>query len=209
MKNEKGNKKEFVMKKLRTISIALISMFLLALAVGCEKQGPLTPEQNSVEQKSQPGIEVVKFGNATGSLQKTTTVSKFIKKKKGGTISLYHANWEIGLEANVILKIPKNALSDDATIELTLNDDEFLGSLDVEFHPHGITFNEPAILDIWAQGVDLSNLPLDSLDIYYDNQTAGAWELMPRTEFVAYGNQVEVVGARIPHFSRYAIAISR
>ena len=68
-------------------------------------------------------------------------------------------------------------------------------------------FNPPAIIDITASGVDLSGVDPASVNIYYDNQETGQWEVMESDQIVVNQNEgrIEIVGAKLPHFSRYSI----
>ena len=110
--------------------------------------------------------------------------------------------------ASVTLEVPANAINEDVEFELSLETGELLGGVAVTFAPHGIVFNNPVILNMTAYGVDFSNVDPYAVDIYYDNQESGMWELMQSDNVIVDVNNgtVQVINAQLPHFSRYAIA---
>ena len=109
--------------------------------------------------------------------------------------------------AQVSLQILPGALSADVEISLSLDTNEIIGGCAVTFEPHGTTFSQPAILNIEAHGVDFTGVDPNSVDIYYDNQETGQWELMQRDDVIIDVNAgtIQVINALLPHFSRYAI----
>jgi len=109
--------------------------------------------------------------------------------------------------ASATLTITPGSISEDAEVALSMETSEILGGVSVTFEPHGVVFNQPAILNIEAHGVDFSGINPNNVDVYYDNQQTGQWELMQRDDIIIDANAgtVQVVNARLPHFSRYAI----
>jgi len=193
-------------KSLIKLIAVLVAMTALVFLGGCEKQTPF--ESDSSKQTLDPQQDQIRFISFGGnsSFEKTTTVSKWIARKSGGNLYLTHQG-DSGLVCAVILQILPGTISEDAQVSISIDDEQFIGNLDVEFKPHGITFSQPAILNIKAYGLDLSGFDPNSIDIYYDNPDTGQWELMPRDDIyvnVSLG-LVRVTNARIPHFSRYAI----
>ncbi len=143
------------MKKFRnTLASLTAAVLLTGLALNfnaCTEQSPLSTQTEVSE------INILEFAKtgSSPSLKKVTETSKFIKANRGGTLYLYHYNGNKDLEAEITLKIPKNSMSEDAEVKLTLDDEQFLGNLDIVFSPHGVTFSKPAILNIWAYGLDM------------------------------------------------------
>ncbi len=204
------------MKPVKKITKSLATAALLtALAINfnacSQNDAPLSTQTEVSENRA---VNIINFAKteSSPSLKKVTETSKFVKANRGGTLYLYHYNGNNDLEAEISLKIPANSMSEDAEVKLTLDDEQFLGNLDIVFSPHGVTFSQPAILNIWAYGLDMSDVNPNDADIYYDNEEAAQWELMPRDNFwleVDGGiGEVEVTNARLPHFSRYAVAWS-
>jgi hypothetical protein len=64
-------------------------------------------------------------------------------------------------------------MSVSADVSLTLDDEDFMGDLDIEFGPLGLTFSSPALLSIKADGLDLSNVNTQNLKLYYVNADSG------------------------------------
>ncbi len=194
----------------RTIIIGIFISGLLAGFSGCQKADPLSSSA-AVTKNTAAGQEfnILSFkGKNNRSLNKTTTVSKFIKANRGGTLYLEHEHGDLDVE--ISLTIPRNSMSENAEIEISLNDDQFLGAVDVVFQPHGITFSRPAILNIDAKGLDMSGVNPNDIDLYYVNEESGQWEQMQYDDLdvdIDDGEgEIEVKDARLPHFSRYALS---
>jgi hypothetical protein len=95
-----------------------------------------------------------------------------------------------------------------AEITISLDDEDFVGNMDVVFGPHGTVFNKPAILNVYANGLDFSGVNVEELNIYYYEPETGLWEPM-QAEFIgadAQRGEMKIINAQIPHFSRYAVA---
>ncbi len=109
--------------------------------------------------------------------------------------------------ANVSLQFGPGAINQDIEMSLSIETTELLGGVAITFSPHGTNFNNPAILNIEAHGVDLTGLDSNSIDVYYDNQNSGQWQKMQRDDVIVDVNAgtIQVINARLPHFSRYAI----
>ena len=110
--------------------------------------------------------------------------------------------------AKVSLQVLPNSIDQDKDIEIAFETTELTGGVAVVFQPHGTIFAPEAILNIEAHGVDLSNVDIDRINIYYDNQETGVWEPMERDQIIidVENGTVKVVNAKLPHFSRYGIA---
>jgi hypothetical protein len=211
------NMKTFRKKLNWMIGISVVA--LLFINVGCEKEGPLGPlslENQSNSMYSE--LQILSFGPQK-SLKKVVRASKFIEKNTGGRIVLNY-EYDCGgqeIEVGIKLQILPNAIDEDGEFELSIDDAQFLGELDVLFGPHGTIFSIPAILNIDIEIEDydpsVSNLHNLDLDIYYDNEQTGQWEFMPsdgvEVQLVCddgeYELKIRVRNALMSHFSRYAI----
>lgn len=110
--------------------------------------------------------------------------------------------------SSTTLEILPGALSENKEIEIEIETTELSGGVALTFSPHGTIFNMPAILNIEAHGVDFTGVNPDDIDIFYDNEVTGQWELMPReaVEVDVINGTVKVINALLPHFSRYGVA---
>ncbi len=198
------------MTTIKKLTSALTTAALLTgLALNfnaCSEQSPVSSETaNNLTVKKE--LNILKLGISPNSLKKVTEVSKWITVQNGGQLSLYHENGDLGVE--VELTILPGTISQDAEVKLTVDDENFMGNVDVVFSPHGVTFSQPAVLNMYAEGLDFSGYNLDDIDLYYDNQETGEWELMERDDFYieqdAEGGEIRVTNGKLPHFSRYAI----
>ncbi|GAB4364829.1 MAG: hypothetical protein Kow0042_03670 [Calditrichia bacterium] len=109
--------------------------------------------------------------------------------------------------ASVSLSVLPGTISEDAELSLELETTQLSGGVSVTFQPHGTTFSQPAILNLSAHGVDFSSVDPTEIDIFYVNQETGQWEPMQRDSLLIDVNAgtLQVVNARLPHFSRYAV----
>ncbi len=107
------------------------------------------------------------------------------------------------------LRVLAGAVTEDAELTMTMDDEVVLANLEVVFGPHGTQFDPPAILNIEASGLDLFDVDPASINVYYDNPETGQWEVMPSDSVIVHQNEgyVRVIRARLPHFSRYALAV--
>ena len=148
------------------------------------------------------------------------TVSTTVTRKDGGRLRMAFQNKAELAEfenttAVVTLDVLPYSVDRPTEISLTARMMKAIvyGDIDMEYSPHGLIFNKPALLNIRGENLDLSELDpatIDLFGLYYINQETGQWEAMETDEIyidIASGI-VRVVNARLPHFSRYALAWS-
>ncbi len=197
-----------MIKVLRFISIALLALF-----VACESNLPVENIEQPRQAVKEPAdtktipydqLKVMDFG--TKVLEKTTIVYQWIYKSFGGEIINQHFGND-GLYVYNSLYIYPHSIPNSMWLGVQINDSDFQGAVDVQYGPHGLVFSQPAVMNLFAAGLDLSNLNPDNIDIYYDNTEEGYWEEMPCDAVIVdvAAGTIQVINARIPHFSRYAI----
>ncbi|GAB4364823.1 MAG: hypothetical protein Kow0042_03660 [Calditrichia bacterium] len=120
---------------------------------------------------------------------------KRINWRKGGKVSL-------GLGSYV--EVPPYALNENTTIGIIATRETIQGISDAKafaFTPHGTVFNVPVKLVLaWRE------MAGQTVQLWYDNPLTGQWEL---TNEGVWDLETCTVTLEIPHFSRYALAISR
>ena len=134
------------------------------------------------------------------SLRKEVT-SKYISKSQGGIISLDSQ------QGGFYLQIPGGSIDYSKMVTMEYDEQNNQGFTDLVFGPHGTQFSSPAILEFKVGGVDLTGVDPDKVKFYYVNDN-GHWEEMKVAGIyvsVAAG-VVKVSGAKLSHFSRYAVA---
>jgi hypothetical protein len=197
-------------KSIIHIVLLLVVICSVILFTGCEKTEPLGPitgiekvEENS---SNQAPFQILRFGDVNNSFEKVSSKSSWITVQRGGHAVLIHRGEE-NLRVFSKLSVRPNSISEDAEVSLTIDDQNFMGCVDVQLEPYGITFNKPAYLNILASGLDLSCIDPNSLDIFYLNEDTGEWERMERDGFLVFPNlgRILVINAKVHHFSRYAI----
>lgn len=147
-------------------------------------------------------VEILKFKNVNPSLNKNVTATQPVTIADGGVLELYH---EINDDAsiNITFEVLANTINQDTEISLVLDDD----SVELQFSPHGLTFSQPAILNITGTGLDLEGIDPNSISLFYDNTEIGQWEEVYHEGVTVntITGFVTVQNAKIPHFSRYAL----
>ncbi len=198
------------MKRLEKIITHMLTAGLVAgMALNfsaCSTDSPVEPKAGNtfVEQ----GLKIVSLGMP--SLAKKIIVKKRITKRHGGKLILKHKWMDSNgnkVEIEIVLEIERNGISKNAELMLTLDDEQFLGNLDLVFGPHGTVFEKAAELSIKAKGLDLSDFDEESFGLYYDTED-GKWEKMTwkKLSVNIRRGEIEIVKAKLPHFSRYALA---
>jgi len=229
-----------VRKTIATAVVSLLTVGMMLNFGGCSKDmTPIGPDQSKEESTSQQSVDQtnvkkivtvnngkVKLLNFTSNkiaLNKLVTKSKWISPWYGGTLTMEFfeatassltASYAAAqtLKAKTTLEVLPGAVSSWVNISVTMDDElAMMGDIDMEFAPHGLVFNTPAILNIEAYNLDLSGLSSADLGttfgLYYDNVETGKWEKMVSEDFEINIDEgfVKVINAELPHFSRYAI----
>ena len=215
------------MKALRNMTGIFALIVAAALTFnffGCNGDSPVTPEVETISK--QKGMHFIKLGDALTSLNKGfLTVSAWVTEKDGGKLEILHGTafaegqadttiegdyTKVGYgtvsNIKVELDVMPCCIKEDVELSMTLDDQ----CVDMEFGPHGTTFLMPVLLNITAVGLDLSEANEETLDLYYDNPDTGQWEKVERENVIVTKSTgtLQIVNARIPHFSRYAVAWS-
>jgi hypothetical protein len=201
--------------------------------MGCEQSTVFSPEitpLNQSQEAADNGIKILSMGEKANFFKKISTITESIKKSQGGTIVLNHYNYYYttstyptlenkylqpvdetitlsGIMATVSLNVKPFSIDKNTEITLSLDDEQFMGSIDVTFAPHGLNFSDPALLNISASGLDFTGFNVSNLKLYYVNQVSGLWEEM-NCESLSVNTEegsLSVVNGQLPHFSRYAI----
>ncbi len=103
---------------------------------------------------------------------------------------------------SAVFVIPQNAVEEPVTISMRI--DPYTGSL--LFQPSGLVFAEPASLDFSTRNID--PIPENALVQFAYVRTGGPNELITFASLQTIGKsgKIDMLGARINHFSRYAFA---
>ncbi len=199
----------------KVIGNIMASIFFLALILNfnaCSEQSPMSSETESIAVTN--NLNILKLGNSKSafSLNKIVSVSQWVTKKNGGELIVDYKGYEHNngdVEVKVTLKVFAETISQDSELALSLDDQEISGNVALSFSPHGVTFSSPALLNIEAKNLDLSGVNPADINIYYDNQETGQWEVMESDKVIVKVNDgyVKIINGQLPHFSRYAIGM--
>ena len=213
------------------VSASLMTAFTITFNA-CSEQSPFNPNNkdglsNTVLTKPGGGGKGPKFVSLKGGHAHFRTdepvstilaeASQHVTYTDGGELILEYKGVENPQDGNgnlyvkTTLKVFSQTISEDADLVLRMYDDLSAGNVDVSFEPHGITYSQPALLNIEVLNADLSGLSKGKksspLSLYYVNQETGQWERMQTYDIVVNETDgyIKIIDAQIPHFSRYAI----
>jgi len=203
------------MKSLKSNFASAGAMLLLTILISllaCSKEfNPRTPQDEALSEAIQKpnDLQILSYGKVLPSLKKTIVVSEYFEEDDGGHLRLrYKIDTETGdVFVNINLKIQRNSLSSDAEISMTLDDQTFLADLDLLFGPSGLDFLKPALIDVYIDGIDLTDVDPSSINIYYYDATNNDWIKMKsrKVEVDIERSKIKVDRGELPHFSRYAL----
>ncbi len=135
----------------------------------------------------------------------------YVTWKDGGVLTIEykgeeHNNGDVYVVTT--FKVYQESISEDAELKLSMSDDLFGGDVDASFQPHGITFSKDAELSIEAKNIDLLGVDVSTVGLYYISD--GQWEKMKADKIIVKKDEgyLKIDKAKIPHFSRYAVAWS-
>ena len=174
----------------------------------CSKESPVSAESSNAGKTIQTNkgpVRLLQLASDASTLHKGSAEDTLFYKEqfmpaiKRGTIRLgnvYYGHSKITFFRKSILE--------DMTIQFQwLASSTFEGLLNnLEFGPHGATFNVPVRVRLSYKRADLSGIDETALQVYFFNEDTGLWELI--------GGEVDtenkVVIVYLEHFSRYALA---
>lgn len=182
-------------------SLTFLAFLAAFLIVGCTDTSiaPIKSDNQSVQ--------LIKLPPKAGlSVENEYFVTKTINGNKGGTLKIkksYVALDGHTVKIDVKCKIKKNSFSGDATITMTVDADYAA----VRFIPH-MVFNEPTILDVKFEGIDLKELEMISGNYDFIFIHAQYVEELDYKTVQVQERQgkISVKKAKLNHFSRYAFA---
>ncbi|MFQ5754363.1 MAG: hypothetical protein ACE5HI_20475 [bacterium] len=198
---------------IRWIALTALTFFagLLLLLAGCMKHSPVAPDDTLLSHGNE--LHFIPIGKGNPALMKVIRVSQLVTREDGGKLVLKFKapDKKEPVEVKLVLKVLPESISEDTELSLSIDDEKLIANVDITFAPHGITFSKPALLSIDAKRLDLSNTDEGHYDFYYYNPDTGLWERIETKKIKVNLNkgEIEVKDARIPHFSRYAVAWSR
>jgi hypothetical protein len=202
--------------------ISIMVICILAFALLSCRENPVTSvtDKSAQSQSTEKSITFIPLPKAPAGLKKgrILTDTKLITVRSGGLLQI-DANYPIEgtndkVTVHVKLQIPPYALPYSQYLTMTLDEETLSGSVGVNvvFGPHGTTFLKPALLDIDADGLELSSLPPDTkVQLYYFNPDSGNFELMTvkKATYNFNAGKIQCLDGQLPHFSRYAFGYVR
>jgi hypothetical protein len=176
-------------KRLLQILTGLSYIFVLS---GCENIAPIQPDASESVKRSTHELTFLQSKNTR--LGKVFEVSQLITAAGGGSI-------EVGddLSGFSSLAFGLGDVNEDLTVGFRWDSNRF----EVEFSPHGSTFNNPVTVRLSYKDADLNGVDEERLGIWYFDEQEGMWELAGKR----VNKQAKYVEGTTTHFSRYGIAI--
>lgn len=188
----------FLTRSARLFSATTLGSALLILfAVGCGTQGVQAPDAVPVYTADNPPPILRAPGSGLGILSGTSDFYNVVTKEideDGGVIE--------GNRYTIV--VPPNAVDDDVDFSISEWSPDVL---DVEFGPHGISFNRSVrlMVDISGTNADAASMNYDAVQptFYWFNDATGIWEALESK--VAYIDGKMTLITYLQHFSRYAV----
>lgn len=207
------------MKSLIKLITILTAITVLVFFFGCEKNGPVSPDQNNDSGTSWTSFDKGHGGGGNGGVTGTDGNTgnggsggypqfasgiyqyNINSGYQGGTFNVSNSS-QFSISNNALTPPPEIPVGDDVTITMLVEKSKYKGKdqLVFTFGPSGCQFNPPAevIFSYADLGIDVSYL-------FYIDANGNYVEQSP--------NDIDIINKKmklyISHFSRYAVAISR
>ena len=187
------------MKRLLLLSFAAILLIFTA----CQNEGPISPESPASQKQSSFTPKWMGLPqNANPKLFKSFSTEEWISVAEGGQLTIDETytsieGKEVHTYSNIVLA--PGCVQQDVTISMDIDGKTGVST----FLPHQ-QFNFPAILNQTFTGLNLTNVDVSKIELYYYS-TDGTWEIMERDNLIidAAAGTVTLVNGKIPHFSVY------
>ncbi|MFC2084822.1 hypothetical protein ACFLS9_07175 [Bacteroidota bacterium] len=189
------------MKKM-ILFLILIGFFISS----CFNNDIVSPEEPVIEKTSSPNW-ITLPESSEKSLEKEFSKSQWVFHSYGGTIGLYKLYWSwshgwVSINASISFDrefYDKDLYGSFQIIKLTVDDNTCSST----FSPR-MDFLKPATYNIKYTGLNLSNVDLSNVDFVYQAEDGSVEYLQYESINVDAGaGVIEVVNAKIPHFSRF------
>ena len=198
------------MKTIKQIFIiSMMMIFISILVIGCQQNPTSADSRMTTEQgAASKDLKIINYNSELNGLKKVVTCTKWVTWQDGAELKLA-CKGDNSEAVKLVLKVLQHTISQDAELSISMDDAQLSGNFDMVFLPHGVTFSSPALLNIEAKNLDISGISPDEINIYYDNQETGQWEVMNSKEIIVKVDEgyIKIVDAELPHFSRYAIGL--
>lgn len=207
-------------------NLFLLPVFvILVLVAGCQQNdmvnSPIDNSKNTTVKVDKPNwqvsaekqglsfIKVALNAEKNTNLEKLVSCTKYATVKSGAYLKLqYRAFTFTGITTtDVSLQVLPYALTQDQYLTMSFEGEYMMTDVDLTFGPHGTVFQKPALLNVFAYGLDLSGYPDGEIPAYlwYYNEIANKWERMDADR--VYINKdlgiLVCINGYLPHFSRY------
>lgn len=192
------------MKKLFFASLAAMLMLFAACQNSNDIVGP-QPSQGKYTVQAEPNwIGLPKA--ADGSLAKKFKTLNHITRAHGGSLTIDETYTTLeGTEVHAFSSIAfaPGVVRNDCDITMEIDDNTGVST----FLPHQM-FDADAILNQVFTGLNLSNIDVSSIELYYLAED-GTYEVMQRDALIidTVNGTITVVNGRIPHFSLYGFGL--
>ncbi len=204
--NNPINQGGFIMKrfKLNPSIFVVVVMLVFGMMVGCEQQSPVDPFEEASDR-----LQFVELEKGGVPFTKMVTETDTVSPDDGGMIDLEYLRG-VAQGVRMTFQVLPNSIPDSSAITLGLDTKIIGSSVDMTFGPSGTKFDPYALLNIETKGLNLNNVNVETLAFYYVDSNDELVE-MPCDDIQVdvRAGVIKVINAKVPHFSRYAIAFSK
>ncbi|MGE5437844.1 MAG: hypothetical protein ACM3O3_11495 [Syntrophothermus sp.] len=177
---------------LLVIIIAIITSFFTS----CSYDNSVEPQE-----KGEKKTWILVPDNQTLSSEIGLLTEKSINGETGGTIEISHSIGKVQIVGN--LYIPENAFSGNLNFKIEI-DRQYTFQ---DFYPSPYTFQQPLKLDLVYLNIDLKGIDPSKIDFYYMKDAQNFIKV--NYDYIKIDVEkgiLAVVGAELPHFSRFGWA---
>lgn len=177
--------------------LVLVIALVVSFFTSCNLENSVTPEIKISEQKS-----LLIFSEEQSLTSEAALVSeKLINGDLGGIVDIDHNIGRIQIYGS--LEVPSGAYTGEQKIKVELNRQYAVQ----DYSPSPFEFYQPLVLNLEYRNLDLRGIDPKDIDFYYikDDFTFIKAKYM-YIEVDVQAGVLKVVGAELPHFSRYGWA---
>ena len=191
------------MKRILSLSLAIIFMIFTA----CQKDGPITGPETPTAKAFEAEPKWIGFPpNADDPSHKSFFANAYVTVAEGGELTISNTYTSVdGATNHCFSDILFNPNTIQADCNITMSIDDATGTSTLL--PHQM-LDQPAILNQIFSGLDLSNVDVSAINLYYLAED-GTYEVMDRDDLIIdqAAGTITVINSKIPHFSVYGCGI--
>jgi hypothetical protein len=177
--------------------ILILSVLVSLLFAGCMTDTLITEDPAAAGQK----LVWLSISDNSMQTEAEVVISKLINGNQGGKIVFSELLGKIQISGT--LTVPPGGYPGNQNISITLND----GCLYQVYNPSPFVFRSPVLLDLLYKNVNLTGIDIKKVGFYFLSENGSYYKAeYDSLIFDSENRTIGIVGAKIPHFSRWGWA---